>query len=359
MDKIICDICGTVYPQSDECCPICGCSREFSQNSEAEIPSQMPEYVPESRKKGGIFSAAQKKYHIDFYDYDEEDDYEQDEALRKEFPDISASPREHRVNVPVVIVLTVLIALSLLASVYLFFRYDLPNRSVSQPETEESSLPVTSEDATEITEDPTVPCQSIVLTAGAPELSREGQYWLLHVIVMPEDTTDQLVFFSADENVVTVTAEGRLCAVGNGQTNVTISCGKEQIICPVTVSIPPETEPTETEASSETQEELPQEPESRQADETEASENTAASQEATGIVLKLKQEDISFKKTGVVFQLELDCDLKPEEVTWLTMNSKVAICHDGLITVLGYGTTKIIAQYDGQEVYCIVRCSKE
>ena len=26
MNKIICDICGTTYPSSAECCPICGCS---------------------------------------------------------------------------------------------------------------------------------------------------------------------------------------------------------------------------------------------------------------------------------------------------------------------------------------------
>ena len=26
MSKIICDICGTTYPETAECCPICGCS---------------------------------------------------------------------------------------------------------------------------------------------------------------------------------------------------------------------------------------------------------------------------------------------------------------------------------------------
>lgn len=357
MNKIICEICGTAYPETADCCPICGYARETGQDSEQEIPRQMPEYVPESRKKGGLFSAAQKKFQIDFYDYDEEEDAE-DEALREEFPDIPAAPHAHRVNVPVVVVLTVLIALSLLASAYLFFRYDLPSRRASQQETEAATLAAPTEEETETTEAPTVPCQSLVLTAGAPELTRQGQYWLLHVIVIPEDTTDQLIYSSADETVVTVTPEGRLCAVGSGETSVTISCGREQIICPVTVSIPEETEP-ETEAPSTEPEEPSSEPEKREAEQTAASESTAPSEAAAGVVLKLKQEDITFKKTGVTFQLELDCDLKPEDVTWLTMNSKVAICHDGLITVLGYGTTKIVAQYKGQEVYCIVRCNKD
>ena len=175
------------------------------------------------------------------------------------------------------------------------------------------------------------------------------------MIVMPEDSTDQLTYVSADENVVTVTPEGRLCAVGNGETSVTISCGKERIICPVTVSIPEETEATapETEPSS-------TEPEKREApEESTQPQNTESSEEQGNMALKLKQTDITFKKTGVTFQLELDCDLKPEDVTWLTMNSKVAICHDGLITVLGYGTTKIVAQYGGQEAVCIVRCKSQ
>lgn len=352
MNKIICEICGTAYPDTADCCPICGCAREYSQYQD-EIPSQMPEYVPEGRKKGGLFSAAQKKFQVDFYDLDDED--EEDEDLLEAFPDIPKASHEHSVNVPVVVVLTVLIALSLLASGYLFFRYDLPGRRIAEPETGTTSVTVPSATEMETTEEPTVPCQSIVLTAGAPELTRRGQYWLLHVIVMPEDSTDQLTYVSADENVVTVTPEGRLCAVGNGETSVTISCGKERIVCPVMVSIAEETEATapETEPSS-------TEPEKREApEESTQPQNTESSEEQGNMALKLKQTDITFKKTGVTFQLELDCDLKPEDVTWITMNSKVAICHDGLITVLGYGTTKIVAQYGGQEAVCIVRCKSQ
>ena len=29
MSKVICDICGTIYPESSEKCPVCGCSRDF------------------------------------------------------------------------------------------------------------------------------------------------------------------------------------------------------------------------------------------------------------------------------------------------------------------------------------------
>ena len=177
-----------------------------------------------------------------------------------------------------------------------------------------------------------------MLTSGVPQIDRIGQYWLLHVLVMPEDTTDQLTFTSSDESIVTVTAEGRLCSVGEGTATVVISCGSEQILCQVTVKLP------EDEAVS--QEEPEAEPMSDTAEET----------SDTQIVLKLKQTDISFKKKGVTFQLELDCALKPEDVAWMTLDPDVAICHDGLVTVLGNGTTRIVAQYGDQQVYCIIRC---
>ncbi|MCI6956480.1 MAG: serine/threonine-protein kinase [Candidatus Faecousia sp.] len=88
-------------------------------------------------------------------------------------------------------------------------------------------------------------------------------------------------------------------------------------------------------------------------------ENTVSPEEPSGVVLKLKKTDITFTRIGVTCQLELDCDLKPEDVTWLSLNPEVATCDNGLITAFGYGTTQIVAQYGGQEAVCIVRCKSE
>ena len=30
MSKIICDVCGTSYPDTAECCPICGCTPDMA-----------------------------------------------------------------------------------------------------------------------------------------------------------------------------------------------------------------------------------------------------------------------------------------------------------------------------------------
>lgn len=339
MNKIICDICGSAYPETEDQCPICGSSREYAVEAADDIPDKMPEYIPDGRKKAGIFSNTVKKTMEGLYELDDpEFDIPADILPEVSDPALSPEvPTKRRVNYFAIVLLTVLIGSCLIVSAFLFFRYYLPNQFSWETEPKhQTSEPSTSE--TTLPEETAVPCTSIVLTSGVPEIDRIGQYWLLHVLVMPEDTTDQLTFTSSDESVATVTPEGRLCSVGEGTTTVVISCGAEQILCQVTVRLPEEeTDPTvQTEAET-----LSEDPE----------ENDGGQ-----IILKLKQSDISFKKKGVTFQLELDCALSPEDVAWMTLDPDVAICHDGLVTVLGKGTTRIVAQYGDQQVYCIIRC---
>lgn len=142
---------------------------------------------------------------------------------------------------------------------------------------------------------------------------------------------------SEDESVVTVSADGCITAVGNGTTNVVITCGDQTLKCPVTVAIEAQTEPT-TEA-------------------TKATEATEAATEATtgNTTLKLKKTDITFGKIGVYTTLELDCDLKAEDVKWRTSDSSIAMVRNGVVTAMGKGVAKITATYNGESVSCVVR----
>ena len=342
MNKIICDICGSTYPETADQCPICGSSREFGVENVDYIPEKMPEYIPDSRKKKGIFSAAAKMTQESFYEMDAPEFDPPLDVLPETEISGTMSDRipKRQVNYFAVVLLSLLIGVCIIVSVFLLFRYYLPHQLSWETEPRSSE---TEETETEVTlsSETTVPCKSIVLTSGVPEITRIGQYWLLHVLVMPEDTTDQLTFTSSDESIVTVTAEGRLCSVGEGTTTVVISCGSEQILCQVTVKLPEK----ETETAAETEQ-----------TESETLSDPVDELHDSQVVLKLKQSDISFKKKGVTFQLELDCDLRPEDVAWMTLDPDVAICHDGLVTVLGSGTTRIVAQYGDQQVYCIIRC---
>lgn len=345
MNKIICDICGSTYPETADQCPICGSSREFGIEDHMYIPDKMPEYIPDASKRSGFFSAAAKITKESLYELDDPGVDPPMDILPEFDPSgpISDFEPKHRVNYFIVVLLSLLIGACCIASVFLLFRYYLPHQLSWETEPKHSETEQTVSETT-LPAETVVPCNSIVLTSGVPEISRIGQYWLLHVLVMPEDTTDQLTFTSSDESVVTVTPEGRLCSVGEGTTTVVISCGSEQILCQVTVKLPEEeTDPTaQMEEAVQTEGEV-------------SSENIEETADAP-IVLKLKQTDISFTKKGVTFFLELDCDLDPEEVSWITLDPDVAICHDGVVTVLGEGTTRIVAQYGDQQVYCVIRC---
>jgi hypothetical protein len=42
MSKVICDVCGTSFPETDEQCPLCGCAK----SADAVIVPDEPEKAP-------------------------------------------------------------------------------------------------------------------------------------------------------------------------------------------------------------------------------------------------------------------------------------------------------------------------
>lgn len=335
MSKIICDICGTSYQETAECCPICGCARDAASHFlAADILTE------EIAELEGVVS---KKKQI--FDYDEvnmipeQDDSEEDEdAAGYEEEEEEEQPRH---NTFVVILLTVLIVALLLAAGFIFVKYFLPNMGGEEetvPETTVAQLPETTE-ATELR----IPCETLVLNSSAKaELTEVGFSHLINVMPSPKDTTDVLTFVSADQSIATVSEDGKITAVAEGETIVTISCGDVQMFVNVVCKFVPETEAT-TEATEET------------VDATVA-ETEPAKEVDPNATLKLKKTDISL---GVYyeFRLELDCDLEPTDVEWSSEHPYIAtVNEEGVVTAVKSGTTAIIAKYGAQQVQCIVRC---
>jgi uncharacterized protein YjdB len=127
--------------------------------------------------------------------------------------------------------------------------------------------------------------------------------------------------------------------------------------CPVIVKYVEETVPPTTEETV---------PEETAAETTPAEETTGAEEqtpEATqgstnlkDVTLKLKKSDIQL---GVyyTFQLVLDCDLEPDEVTWSSEHPHIAkVDEQGNVTAMKSGTTAVTAKYGDQEVQCMIRC---
>ena len=128
MGKIICDICGTSYPDTAQQCPICGCTREAAAQMLGEDFLQDEAENANLDRIAGTSSRKRKE----IFDYDEvnadEDDYDDDDDNSfAEGDEYEETEKNDRPNTFAVIILTVLIAALLLAAGVLFFRYILPN----------------------------------------------------------------------------------------------------------------------------------------------------------------------------------------------------------------------------------------
>ena len=280
MSKVICDICGTTYPESAEKCPICGYSGNLADllgDEDLELwdvtapepatsvqgstdPDELPE-EPEPRKaarppkakpakaakpaksggkKGGKFSqtAARKR--------DKEDPPYQVQPVQ-DAPAEEPEDTARDSNGLLVVLLVVVIVALLAVTGYICVRYFLPN--VLQNPAEETVSTESTEVPTQPTESVEVPCSDIALiNGGKVELGQPGQHWLLHVVILPGDCTDEVSFVSSDESIATVNYDGRITAVGEGTCTVTISCGERSLECTVICEFPEETtEPEQTE----------------------------------------------------------------------------------------------------------------
>lgn len=333
MSKIICEICGTSYPDTAECCPICGYPRDISGALSADELT-----MDDNSGKGGRYSTKKKK---EIFDFDEANadaqDLGQEVYTGSEEEDDGSFDQVPRPNTFAVIVLTVLIVLLLAGTAFLFFRYLLPNLHP-----QEQTLPTVTTEQTLPTEttELRIPCQSLSLPGGAAELTQPGYYFLLNVVVKPENTTDELVFSSGDESVATVSADGRITAVGEGKTVIYITCGDKQLTCPVTCRFEKETEPPTEETAA-----------------VQAEAETIQETTLPQVELKLDRTDMRLM-VGYGTQLQLvDCgELKPEDVEWSVEHSFIAKVENGYVTALQNGTTEVFAKYGDQEVGCLVRC---
>lgn len=385
MSKIICDVCGTQYPESAEQCPICGCVRAAGGKTAADsIVTEEAQVESPSKERGGRFSKKNvRKRNKNAARYEVEPDRsraKETESTEEEEMTLEAEPKSHRgLNALLIIIILALLA----AIAYVFMNYLLP-KIVDVPETTVSVTEAaeTEEPTEEITEEPTIPCTSLELVNGNNQviMTQAGQAWLLNVQAYPEDTTDVLEFISSNEAVVTVDGQGCVIAVGEGETIITAVCGEYSIEFDVICLFIDETEPAD-ETVAETGEatdpgvEETVDPSATEGTETaEGTEAPADGTEATegepvdateetvvlkDVVLSVTKDDLTFKMYGQEYIVRLSCDLTNQEVTWISENeSIVKVDEDGMITCVGWGTTYVVAKYGDQEVRIICRCHK-
>ncbi len=342
MSKIICDVCGTAYPDTASQCPICGCARpDHPQAAAGNAAGEQEDanggytYV-----KGGRFSKSNVRRR----------NQSAGPAPRRETrqpADMDEKPAdqyEGRSLNPVIIAVVILIVAIFLIVAFIavrFFMPDLFSRTPTTESTTASTSSSTSEATTQGTSEPAViPCTDIVLTDTQITLDGRGRSWTLNPLPQPSNTTDQIVYTTSDENVAIVTNSGQITAVGSGNATITVTCGnvtkQVTVICTVESTSAPTNPPTSEPTNPPTSE--PTEP-----------PTTAP----TGF--KLNREDFTMFAKGEQWDVYDGSSVGRDNITWTSNDENVCTVERGIVTAVGPGNTTVVAEYQGQKLTCIVR----
>ncbi len=231
MNRVICDVCGTKYPESADLCPICGCAKPENakivpgESSGETKPSGNYTYV-----KGGRFSKSN---------------------VRKRNKAVAAARENEKPNAAnrsaknkdsskglVVAVITLLLAI-ISVMLFIFFEYFMPSGGGDSTKDTGANVQTTTssnQNTTESTAE-TYPCTAITLSATSITFDKVGKSQLLSIEVSPANTTDVLTFTSSNPDVASVDANGLITAVADGNVVITVTCGSVTETCAVTVSV--------------------------------------------------------------------------------------------------------------------------
>lgn len=330
MSKIICDVCGTSFPETATQCPICGCVRSGEPVTVAgdTYDNETKETTAYTRVKGGRFSKANVKKRNSgkpIYSADPVQNKARDSELTSE-------KKNEKGLVIAIIVLLLAITAVVIYIACMFFDIKLPfvnnGTSNTAPNTnlQTQQTTDTATDTTVQTE-ANVPCESLELTDTVIEFDKAGAVFLLNVNVLPKDTTDEIFFESDNNDVATVDANGKVVAVGAGQALITVTCGDNTTECRVVSNIPEETTVPEVQYT---------------ADDFKFYNSSAA------------VKDLSFPLSDKSFKLYTG-EIPAELITWESDNEKVAVFVDGLLTFVGAGVANVKVTYEDMVYECIIR----
>lgn len=297
MSKIVCEVCGTSYPEAATQCPICGCVRSADAPviadtvTEEETPSTY-QYV-----KGGRFSKANVRKRN-----------AQAAASSQQKPAAKApanekSPKKQPENRGLVITIIVLILAILAVAGYIIVKFFLPAFGGSAAES--TTGQVETHTPTELD----LSCTAIVFDRPAEPLSAVGEQFALNVVTTPEDTTDAVTYVSDNEGVATVDENGVVTAVDLGEAVITITCGDVTDVCAISVVRP----------------------------------------------FTLDEGSIILEGAGSS-RLIYTGDVDVSEITWRTDDDSVAIIADGVVVAVGNGETTVYGEYNGEVASCTVTC---
>ena len=357
MSKVICDICGTAYPETATQCPICGSAKQVDSNAVTDAAAAPAAKAP---TKGGHFSNANVKKRN-----------KANKAVKGSRQQNEDGNNGDGTKTGTVIIAWVLMIAVVIMLAYIFIQFVLPAIKQSSPDTTTGALNAGTTTVAPAAEDTTVadtdiPCTEIVII-GDELISFDavGRAWLIEAIAQPENTTDVILYSSSDESVATVDAQGRVTAVGTGKAIITITCGDITKQCNVVCNtLPDETTaptitPTETtEAPTETTE-APEETTTEPPATTEPPQETTPPTEANfGLFSgEYADDDITLTTKGESFEFVTRDGVSLSDITWKSENPAIATVENGKVTAIAPGKTVIFGTFNGETDSCIIRCA--
>ncbi len=207
MSKIICDLCGSTFPEDADRCPVCGTAK-------TEAPVQQEEKPAARRRRPQKKSFGQK--------------------MKDGWLFVVESARAN-----LGLAIAVLLLVLAIIAVCIFIAVSLNDQK--NPGRTDSSSSSSSSSSTSAT----VPCAGISLpdTQINILLTADASVFVLTPDVSPAGTTDKVTYSSSNDTVATVDDYGTVTAVADGQAVITITCGGFSTTCTVLCDlkvIPPE-----------------------------------------------------------------------------------------------------------------------
>ena len=315
--KVVCDVCGTTFPETDSCCPVCGCAKApDAQLIEEETPVKQE---TASYGKGGRFSQNNVQRRTPAVEEPAESKPEPRPA-----PERRTKQAPQGTNKGLIAAVIILLVAIVMVVVYIGVSVLSMDNGEDQPDTNPTASSTVE-----------VPCVSLTLHNKMIELNSENESFMLAVTVLPAETTDKVIYSSADPSIAKVDINGNVTPAGFGETIITVICGDQMEQCTVKSNVgePPETQPTTPPG--------PQLPD--------------------GFKLKLKtykdSGEITIAGDATANLYTETMGIKASDITWTTSDPTIATVENGKVTGVGKGYCYITASIGDQTATCKVICT--
>lgn len=212
MNKIVCDICGSSYSDTEAQCPICGTAR--SEEGKPVVETTMEA----SSAKTGKYSKTNS---------------EKPASARKSSTEKSGGKKNDASSNKAMIAVVAVLLLAIVAVIVVIAVRMMGNND--KPDATKPSTTVSGKKEE-------IECEKLVFVNaidGTLSFAELTESFTFEIKTEPENCTEKITFKSADPSVAKVDKNGKITPVANGETTVSVSCGEaEPIVVTVKVSLP-------------------------------------------------------------------------------------------------------------------------